>query len=91
MNNDRIYLELRLTKSIETDDNGNVIFEAEASNEELDFDEQVVLKQALLDSKEYFLANGVISYDHRHLRPDASDPHWTPEKYIIGEPIAVFF
>jgi hypothetical protein len=90
MNDDRIYLELRLTKSIETDDNGNVIFEAEASNEELDFDEQVVLKQALLDSKEYFLANGVISYDHRHLRPDASDPHWTPEKYIIGEPIAVF-
>jgi hypothetical protein len=89
VNQDRIYLELRLSKSIETDENGNVIFEAEASNENLDFDGQVVLQEALIASKDYFLANGVVSYDHKHLKPDPLDPHWNPEKYIIGEPLEV--
>jgi len=87
---ERVYLELSLSKAIETDDHGNWIIEAEASNENLDFDGQVVLQRALLGSKEYFLANGVISYDHRHLRPDPEDPNWSPEKYIIGEPIDVW-
>jgi hypothetical protein len=90
MYEDRIYLQLRLSKSIETDDNGNYIIECEASNENLDYDGQIVLQRALLDSKDYFLKNGVISYDHRHLRADPEDPHWTPEKYIIGEPIDVY-
>ena len=89
VNQDRIYLELRLSKSIETDESGNVIFEAEASNENLDFDGQVVLQEALIASKDYFLANGVVSYDHKHLKPDPLDPHWNPEKYIIGEPLEV--
>lgn len=86
---DRIYLELRLSKAIETDAHGNWIIEAEASNENLDFDGQVVLQRALSGSKDYFLANGVISYDHRHLRADPEDPNWSPEKYIIGEPMGV--
>ncbi len=87
---DRIYLEFRLSKSIQTDENGNFIIEAEASNENLDFDGQVVLQRALTGSKDYFLANGVISYDHRHLIADPNDPTWSPEKYIIGEPMGVF-
>jgi len=86
---DRIYLELRLTKSLRTDEHGNWIIEAEASNENLDFDGQIVLQRALTGSKDYFLQNGVISYDHRHLKPDTEDPTWSPEKYIIGEPISV--
>ena len=86
---DRIYLELTMSKAIETDEHGNWIIEAEASNENLDFDGQVVLQRALSGSKDYFLANGVISYDHRHLRADPEDPNWSPEKYIIGEPIDV--
>ncbi|MFZ4618312.1 MAG: hypothetical protein ACOYM2_19250 [Rectinemataceae bacterium] len=86
---DRIYLELTLSKAIETDEHGNWIIEAEASNENLDFDGQVVLQRALSGSKDYFLSNGVISYDHRHLRADPEDPNWSPEKYIIGEPIDV--
>lgn len=89
MTDQRIYLELRLSKSIQTDSFGNWIIEAEASNENLDFDGQVVLQRALSGSKDYFLQNGVISYDHRHLNPDPSDPTWSPEKYIIGEPISV--
>lgn len=87
---ERIYLEFRLCKSIQTDENGNFIIEAEASNENLDFDGQVVLQRALTGSKDYFLSNGVISYDHRHLRADPEDPTWSPEKYIIGEPMGVF-
>lgn len=79
---DRVYLELTLSKSIETDSNGNYIIYAEASNENLDFDGQVVLQRALMDSKDYFLKNGVISWDHLHLRNN--DP-----AYIIGQPIGV--
>lgn len=48
-----------------------------------------MLQRALLDSADYFLKNGVISYDHRHLRPSAGETDWNPEKYIIGEPISV--
>ena len=80
----RIYLELNLQKSIQTDKNGNWIIEAEASNENLDFQEQVVLKDALVKSSDYFLQNGVISYDHRHLQEKEN-----PERYIIGEPLGV--
>lgn len=79
---DRIYLDLVLRKSVETDEHGNYIIEAEASNENLDFDGQVVLQRALLDSKDYFLKNGVISWDHLHLRNN--DP-----SFIIGQPVGV--
>ena len=82
---ERIYLELNLQKSITTDSNGNWIIEAEASNENLDFQEQIVLQDALTKSSNYFLENGVISYDHRHLREEDN-----PEKYIIGEPLKVY-
>lgn len=85
-----VFLELRLTKAIETDANGNYIILAEASNENLDFEEQQVLRRALLDSKDYFLKNGLISYDHRHLKPVEGEIDWNPEKYIIGEPLDVF-
>lgn len=81
----RIYLELQLQKSIQTDENGNWIIEAEASNESLDFQEQIVLQDALTKSEKYFLENGVISYDHRHLHEKEN-----PEKYIIGEPLSVY-
>lgn len=87
--NERIYLELKLQKSFETDEFGNPVIVAEASNEDLDLQEQIVLQRALLDSKDYFLKSGVIAYDHKHLRPDPEDPTWSPEKYIIGQPISV--
>lgn len=78
----RIYLDLVMSKSVSTDEHGNYIIEAEASNENLDFDGQVVLQRALLDSKDYFLKNGILSWDHLHLRNN--DP-----SYIIGQPIGV--
>jgi ribosomal protein L12E/L44/L45/RPP1/RPP2 len=86
---ERVYLEMFLKSSTEEDENGNPLIMVEASNENLDQQEQKVLQRALLDSKEYFMRNGIISYDHRHLRRDPSDPSWNPEKYIIGEPVSV--
>ena len=89
MLDDRIYLELNLEKSVSEDANGNYIIRAEASNENLDLQEQIVLQRALLDSKDYFLKNGVISWDHLHKRRDENDNLITDPEYIIGEPLGV--
>lgn len=89
MLDDRIYLELNLEKSVSEDANGNYIIRAEASNENLDFQEQIVLQRALLDSRDYFLKNGVISWDHLHKRRDENGNIITDPEYIIGEPLGV--
>lgn len=89
MDSERIYVELKLAKAIDTDEHGNYVVWAEASNENLDFDEQVVMQRALLESQDYFIKNGVISYDHRHLKASPGETDWNPEKYIIGEPMEV--
>ena len=89
MDSERIYVELKLAKSIDTDEHGNYVVWAEASNENLDFDDQVVMQRALIESQDYFLENGVISYDHRHLKASPGESDWNPEKYIIGEPMEV--
>ena len=94
MKEDRIYTEATISKSIvndewETDENGNPIIIIEASNENLDYQEEQVMKSALMDSKDYFLENGVISYDHKHIASPENykwDPEWNPEKYIMGKP-----
>ena len=77
-----VYIDFILSKSTSEDDKGYII-EAEVSNEGLDQQEQIVLQRALLDSKDYFLRNGVISFDHLH--GQKQDP-----RYIIGEPIDVY-
>lgn len=96
---ERIYTEALITKSLidssqwETDEHGNPIVLIEASNENLDYDGERVMRSALMNSKGYFMKNGVISYDHKHLpSPDNFrwDPTWNAEKYIIGKPIEVF-
>ena len=95
MNTDYIYTEARISKSLvgdqwETDEAGNPLIIIEASNENLDFEGEKVLRSALLNSKEYFLQNGVISYDHKHLpSPDNFnwDPTWNAEKYVLGKPM----
>ena len=80
-----------ICKSIkgQEDENGNFIVEVEASNENLDLQNQRTLQSALEESKEYFLTNGVISDDHQHKvrNPDGSvESH---KEKIIGEPISV--
>lgn len=71
------------------DADGNYTFEVEASNENLDLQNQKILQSALLKSKEYFLTNGVVSDDHQHKvrKPDGSVE--TNKDKIIGEPISV--
>lgn len=80
-----------ICKSIkgQEDENGNYIFEVEASNENLDLQNQRTLQSALMKSKEYFLTNGVISDDHQH---KTRNPDGTVESHkdkIIGEPISI--
>lgn len=89
-----IYLNLRLKKSNDgsigkTDEFGNYIFEVEASNENLDLQNQIVLQRALLESKDEFLKGGVISCDHLHKRKDENGKTIVDNSMVIGEPIDV--
>lgn len=78
-------------KSIgEPDKDGNYIIEVEASNENFDLQEQNILQQALLDSKDYFMTNGIISDDHLHKRVKSDGTVETDKTKIIGEPLDVF-
>lgn len=84
------YLEASVCKSgCKTDDAGNCLFEVEASNENLDFQNQKVLQRALMDSKDNFLRYGVISNDHLHHKEGATGEKITCPDQIIGEPVDV--
>jgi hypothetical protein len=86
-----VFLNMVIRKSAEdrTDENGNFIFEVEASNENLDLQGQVVLQRALLGSKDHFLSNGIISFDHLHKRRGADGQTISDPSMVIGEPIEV--
>jgi hypothetical protein len=86
-----VFLNLIIRKSHEdkTDENGNFIFEVEASNENLDLQNQVVLQRALMDSRDHFLKNGVVSFDHLHKRRGAGGEIISDPSMVIGEPIEV--
>lgn len=64
-------------------------FDVEASNENLDLEQQSVLQRALLGSQDYFLTNGVVSKDHLHKRIEKGQ-QITDEQYVIGEPVSVY-
>jgi hypothetical protein len=87
--NDSIYLNLAIRDLGKTDKDGNYLIEVEASNQNMDLQRQVVLQQALLETKNHFLSNGVISLDHLHKvkKPDGSIE--TDLSKVIGEPIEV--
>lgn len=87
---DDVRLSLALRKSAgKTDEFGNYIFEVEASNENLDLQNQIVLQNALLESRDEFLRNGVISYDHLHKRKGEDGSAISDPAMVIGEPIDV--
>jgi hypothetical protein len=86
-----VFLQMELKKgSLGTDENGNWVFDVEASNENLDFEGQRVLQAALLNSKDYFLSNGVVSKDHLHQRAQKGGNILFDESYVIGEPKKVY-
>ena len=82
-----------INKSLDVvpDENGDYIFEVEASNENLDLQNQRTQQKALRDCKKYFLSNGVISCEHQHRIIDADGNEIIDNSQIIGEPIAVTF
>ena len=84
-----IYVPLLIKSIGEEDSDGNYIFEVEASNENLDLQNQRIQQNALLKSKEFFITNGVISDDHQHKRYDKDGNIISDKSKIIGEPISV--
>lgn len=84
-----IYVPLLIKSIGEEDSDGNYTFEVEASNENLDFQNQRIQQNALLNSKEFFITNGVISDDHQHKRYDKDGNIISDKSKIIGEPISV--
>ena len=86
-----VLIEGNICKSItgQEDENGNFIVEVEASNENLDLQNQRTLQSALEESKEYFLTNGVISDDHQHKTRNPDGSIESHKEKIIGEPISV--
>ena len=85
------FLDFELCKAVSGEEhNGNYIFQVEASNENVDFQDQIVLQEALLKSKDNFLKNGVISYDHLHRKKDENGNMVSDPAMIIGEPIEVW-
>ena len=89
--NNEIFLQMELKNgSLQPDENGNWVFDVEASNENLDFEGQRVLQEALLNSKEYFLTNGVVSKDHLHQKTRKDGEILFDESYVIGEPKKVY-
>ncbi|MDR1837619.1 MAG: hypothetical protein LBQ89_08180 [Treponema sp.] len=87
---EQIFLELKLSKALDKDQFGNVIFEVEASNENLDIEQQRVLQSALLKTKDYFLKSGVISKDHKHREFHKNGSYDIHEEFVIGEPVDVY-
>ena len=85
-----IYVDFILKSAVKKDKDGNYLFEVEASNENLDLDNQRVQQKALLDSKDYFLSNGVISDDHLHHYKDENGKSHDDKTKIIGEPIDIY-
>lgn len=85
------YLDFEFCKAVSGEEhNGNYVFQVEASNENVDFQDQIVLQSALMKSKDNFLKNGVISYDHLHRRKDENGNMISDPAMIIGEPIDVW-
>jgi len=85
-----IFLQMNLQKgNFQTDEEGNFLFDVEASNENLDLEGQRILQRALLASKDYFLTNGVISKDHLHKKVEKGR-YVNDEEFVIGEPISVY-
>ena len=83
------FLDMTIRKSSQekTDEYGNYIFEVEASNENLDLQGQIVLQRALLDSRDHFLRNGVISLDHLHKRKGPNGEVISDTTMVIGVPV----
>jgi len=72
-----------------TDEEGNYLFEVEASNENVDLQKQIVLQSALLESKDSFLRRGKINFNHMHKRRGPDGQTISDPSMIIGEPIEV--
>lgn len=64
--------------------NGNQTIYVEASNENVDRQGEIVIQKSLISQKDFFLRNGILTYDHQYKGADGL-------KNIVGEPKDVIF
>lgn len=91
--NDRFLISLGddfLVKA-EEDENGDKFLYLHASSEAKDSQNETILQKALQNSKDYFLREGVISYDHLYKSVDKDGRVKINPAYVIGEPVEVKF
>ena len=73
---------------------GKRIIEFEASNQEMDYEGDVITQQALLNSADYFVKNGFIDQDHMAELGANPEYSWLgirdPESWKVGKPLEVF-
>lgn len=69
---------------------GKRVVALEASNNEVDLEGDVILQEALLNSKDSFLADGHIDIDHlSEIGASLNPPIPNPNSYIVGVPLEV--
>lgn len=91
MMNDRFIIDTNFLIKAEENEKGEKFVYFHASSEQKDSQEETVLQKALRESADYFLAEGVISYDHLHKSVNDDGRIEIRPEYIIGEPVDVKF
>lgn len=93
MENDRFLLTLNENFLIKAEENeaGDKFLFLHASCEAEDEQKEVVLQKALQESVDYFLREGVVSYDHLFKSVDDNGRVKINPEYVIGEPVDVKF
>lgn len=88
MNTESIILDLPVVIKASSSESGERRVSVEASNEELDKENDMILQKALLDSSDYFIKNGHFDLDHiSELGHRMGIPN--PDRYVIGYPTTV--
>lgn len=81
-----------MLKAIPVEDGGDRIIYVQASNENKDYQGEVVLAKALRESADYFTRFGVLDMDHKSIPKIAKTFGITnTDEWIIGQPVDVRF
>lgn len=87
---DAVHVFPLLLKATPKVEDGQRIIYCEPSNEATDLEGERVLRQALMESREYFLEKGNLDLDHKSLLGYQQGLD-SPRKYEIGRPLEVRF
>lgn len=77
-----------LLKASPSEESGNRFLYFEASNEDPDYQDEIILQKALQDSTDYYLRHGNIDLSHITIM-GAKSGYANPLEYEVGRPVAV--